>query len=170
MTLDNRHVRHAILSVAEQGGTWRGLPKRFGHWPTLYTRMNRWAKRGVRDRVVAPLHHTPILRVTLEAVAVDRTLVQVHPDGTGALKHTARPPWVGPAAEGRPRGIWLPPQHTRLTPGEYARALSTQRTEIERLCRRLKGLRRLVSRFETLEVRFVACIHFALIIEGRRES
>jgi len=70
--------------------------------------MNRWAKRGVRDRVVAPLHHTQILRVTLEAVAVDRTLVQVHPDGTGALKHTARPPWVGPAAEGRPRCIWLP--------------------------------------------------------------
>ena len=64
----------------------------------------------------------------------------------------------------------VPPQHTRLTPGEYARALSTQRTEIERLGRRLKGLRRLVSRFETLEVRFVACIHFAVIIEGRRES
>ena len=114
MTLDNRHVRHALLSVAEQGCTWRGLPKRFGHWPTLYTRMNRWAKRGVRDRVFAPLHHTQILRVTLEAVAVDRTLVQVHPDGTGAVKTTARPPLVGPAAEGRPRCIWLPRMLERL--------------------------------------------------------
>ncbi|TXI42979.1 MAG: transposase [Nitrosomonas sp.] len=29
--------------------TWlqmRGLPKRFGNWHTIYTRMNRWAKSG----------------------------------------------------------------------------------------------------------------------------
>ena len=76
--------------------------------------MNRWAKRGVLDRVCAPWQHTPILRVTLEAVAVDRTLVQVHPDGTGAVKTTARPPLVGPAAEGRPRCIWLPRMLERL--------------------------------------------------------
>ena len=63
----------------------------------------------------------------------------------------------------------VPPTHNRLTPWEYDRALSTRRNEIERLFRRLKGFRRIFSRFETLDVMFVACIHFALIIEGLRE-
>ena len=62
----------------------------------------------------------------------------------------------------------VPPQHNRLTPWEYDRALSKRRHEIERLFRRLKGFRRIFSRFETLDVLFVACIHFALIIEGLR--
>ena len=31
-----------------------GLPPRFGNWHTVYTRMNRWSKNGVLDRVFAP--------------------------------------------------------------------------------------------------------------------
>ena len=46
--------------------------------------MNRWSKSGVLDRVFAQLPHTQILRVKIEAVALDSTLVKVHPDGTGA--------------------------------------------------------------------------------------
>ncbi len=46
VTLDNLHVPNAILYVAEQGCKWRGLPKRFGNWHTIYTRMNRWSKSG----------------------------------------------------------------------------------------------------------------------------
>ena len=56
VTLDNLHVLNAILYVAEQGCKWRGLPKRFGNWHTIHTRMNRWAKSGVLDRVFAQLH------------------------------------------------------------------------------------------------------------------
>ena len=63
----------------------------------------------------------------------------------------------------------VPPQHNRLTPWAYDRALYKQRKEIERLFRRLKGFRRIFSRFETLEVMFVAFLHFALIIEDLRE-
>ena len=114
VTLDNLHVRNAILYVAEQGCKWRGLPKRFGNWHTIYTRMNRWAKSGVLDRVFAQLQHTQILRVKIEAVALDRTIVKVHPDGTGALKKTAHKPLAGPAADGRPRFIWLPRMLERL--------------------------------------------------------
>jgi transposase len=108
VTLDNLQVRNAIVYVAEQGCNWRGLPKRFGNWHTIDTRMNRWSKRGVLDRVFAQLQHTQILRVKIEAVALDRTIVTVHPDGTGALKKTARTPLVSPAADGPPRVIWLP--------------------------------------------------------------
>ncbi|MGE3979207.1 MAG: IS5/IS1182 family transposase, partial [Nitrospira sp.] len=36
------------------------------------------------------------------------------------------------------------------------------------LFRRLKGFRRIFSRFEKLDVMFIAFIHFALIVEGLR--
>nr|MBA3504608.1 transposase [Betaproteobacteria bacterium] len=54
----------------------------------------------------------------------------------------------------------------RVTPWEYDRAMYKRRNEIERLFRRLKGFRRIFSRFEKLDVRFVAFINFALIVDG----
>jgi transposase len=62
----------------------------------------------------------------------------------------------------------VPPKHNRLTPWTYDRALYTRRNEIERLFRRLKGFRRIFTRFEKLDVMFVAFIHFALIVDGFR--
>ena len=50
---ENLVLLNAILYVAEHGCKWRGLPKRFGNWHTIYMRMNRWAKNGVLDRVFA---------------------------------------------------------------------------------------------------------------------
>ena len=70
--------------------------------------MNRWAKRGVLDRVFTQLQQAQILHVKLEAVALDSTIVKVHPDGTGALKKTVDKPWADPVAGGPPRFIWLP--------------------------------------------------------------
>ena len=52
VSLSNLQVVNAILYVAEHGCKWRGLPKRFGNWHTIYTRMNRWSKLGVLDRVI----------------------------------------------------------------------------------------------------------------------
>ena len=62
----------------------------------------------------------------------------------------------------------VPPKQNRLTPWEYDRAMYKRRNEIERLFRRLKGFRRIFSRFEKLDVMFVGFIHFALIVDGLR--
>jgi transposase len=62
----------------------------------------------------------------------------------------------------------VPPKHNRRGPWEYDRVLYTRRNEIERLFRRLKGFRRLFSRFDKLDVMFIAFINFALIIDGLR--
>lgn len=62
----------------------------------------------------------------------------------------------------------MPPKHNRRAPWEYDRALYKRRNEIERLFRRLKGFRRIFSRFEKLDVMFIAFINFALIVEGLR--
>ena len=62
----------------------------------------------------------------------------------------------------------VPPKQNRLAPWDYDQALYTRRNEIERLFRRLKGFRRIFTRFEKLDVMFVAFINFALIIEALR--
>jgi transposase len=96
------------LYVCEHGCKWRGLPKRFGNWHTIYTRMNRWSKLGVLDRVFERLQQAQIVRIKIESVALDSTIVKVHPDGTGALKKTAHNPSADHEADGPPRFIWLP--------------------------------------------------------------
>lgn len=108
VSLSNFAVLQAILYVAEQGCKWRGLPKRFGNWHTIYTRMNRWAKSGVLNRVFAELQKKEIIRVKVEAISLDSTIVKVHPDGTGALKKTAFKPSGSLVADGQQRFIWLP--------------------------------------------------------------
>ncbi len=108
VSLTNRGVLNAILYVAEHGCKWRGLPKRFGNWHTIYTRMNRWSKSGVLDRIFATLQEAQIVRVRIEAVAIDSTIVKVHPDGTGALKKTDRKRSANLVAAGPARFIWLP--------------------------------------------------------------
>jgi transposase len=108
VNLKNLAVLNAILYVAEQGCKWRGLPRRFGNWHTIYTRMNRWSKNGVLDRVFEQLQREQIVRIQITAVQLDSTIVKVHPDGTGALKKTVSKPSAGPAEDGLPRFIWLP--------------------------------------------------------------
>jgi transposase len=103
---------NAVLYVMENGCKWRRLPERFGNWHTIYTRMNRWSKNGVWDRLFTKLQQEGVLAVELRVVSLDSTSVKVHPDGTGAEKKTGRRPSESPAEAGTPRFIWLP----RMTP------------------------------------------------------
>jgi transposase len=106
---------NAVLYVAENGCKWRRLPERFGNWHTIYTRMNRWSKGGVWDRVFARLQQEGLLEVELKVVSLDSTSVKVHPDGTGAEKKTARRRSANRAAAGIPRFIWLPRMMSALS-------------------------------------------------------
>jgi hypothetical protein len=72
--LQNFEVLNGILYVAEQGCKWRGLPPRFGKWHSVYTRMNRWAKNGVLDRVFEKLQTEQIMRIKIEAFSLDLEL------------------------------------------------------------------------------------------------
>ena len=60
----------------------------------------------------------------------------------------------------------VPPLKTRVNPWEYDRELYKRRNEVERLFRRLKGFRRIFSRFEKLDVMYLGFVHFALIAEA----
>jgi len=60
----------------------------------------------------------------------------------------------------------VPPKSNRLNPWMYNRHLYKRRNEVERLFRRLKGYRRIFSRFEKLDIMFIGFILFVLIVEG----
>jgi transposase len=60
----------------------------------------------------------------------------------------------------------VPPKQNRLDPWTYDRELYKRRNEVERLFRRLKGFRRIFTRFEKLDVMFLGFLNFALIVDG----
>ena len=61
--------------------------------------------------------------------------------------------------------VVVPPRSDRREPWEYDRELYQRRHEGERLFRRLKGFRRVYTRFDKLDVMYWGCIVFALIVE-----
>lgn len=79
VSLSNLQVLNAILYVAEHGCNWLGMPKRFGNWHTIYTRMNRWAKSGVLDRAFAQLQLAQVLQIKIEAASLDSTSARCIP-------------------------------------------------------------------------------------------
>ena len=60
----------------------------------------------------------------------------------------------------------VPPKSNRRESWDYDRELYKKRNQVERLFRRLKGFRRIFSRFEKLDVIFLAFLCFAFIVEG----
>ncbi len=59
----------------------------------------------------------------------------------------------------------VPPKKNRIYPWEYDREMYKKRNQVERLFRRLKGYRRIFSRFDKLDVIFMFFIYFALITD-----
>ncbi|OOW75824.1 transposase [Xanthomonas cissicola] len=62
----------------------------------------------------------------------------------------------------------VPPKSNRVEPWEYNREMYKRRNEVERLFRRLKGYRRIFSRFEKLDVMFLGFLSFVLVVDGLR--
>ena len=59
----------------------------------------------------------------------------------------------------------VPPRRNRSDPWEYNREMYEKRNEVERLFRRLKGFRRIFSRFEKLDTMYVAFIQFVIVVD-----
>ena len=108
VSLSNLQVPNAILCVAAQGCKWRGLPKRFGNWHAIHTRMSRWAKAGVLDRMFEKLQKAKILHTRIEAVSPGSTNIKGTSGRYGGAQKTPHSPSASPAAARTPRFIWLP--------------------------------------------------------------
>jgi transposase len=59
----------------------------------------------------------------------------------------------------------VPPKSNQLSPCGYGREIYKKRNEVERLFRRLKGFRRIFSRFDKLDILFKFFIQFTLIAD-----
>ena len=62
----------------------------------------------------------------------------------------------------------VPPRGNRVDPWEYDREMYKRRNEVERLFRRLKGFRRIFSRFGKLDVMFLGFILFVPVFDALR--
>ncbi len=58
----------------------------------------------------------------------------------------------------------VPPKNSRTEPWEHDKELYKKRNEVERLFSRLKGFRRIFTRFDKLDGMFIGFIVFTLIV------
>ena len=122
VSLDNLQVLNAILHVAANGCKWRAMPESYGNWHTIYTRMSRWSRAGVLDRVFEQLQRQRLMHVRIEAVSLDSTIMRAHPDAAGAQKKTVPKPSAAAAVAGAPNCIWLPRMRATSSPAASPRA------------------------------------------------
>jgi transposase len=114
VSMSNLQIVNAILFVTGNGCKWRALPKSYGNWHTVYTRMNRWSKNGVLQRLFEGLQQENIIRIKMESVCLDSTIVKVHPDGSGALKKPENKASDAHAVDSPQKFIWSPRLTVRL--------------------------------------------------------
>ena len=90
---DDRLVINAILWKLATGAPWRDLPKRYGPWPSVYTRFRRWTRAGVWDRIFAAIQRQADAAGELnwELHFVDGTVIRAHQHAAGAKGGTLRP-------------------------------------------------------------------------------
>lgn len=88
---DNRLFVNAVLWIAKTGAPWRDLPERFGPWNSVWRRFDRWAKKGVWQRVFEALQDPD-----LEWMIIDSTVIRAHQHAAGKkgglkIRHSAVP-------------------------------------------------------------------------------
>lgn len=127
VSLGNLQVLNAILHVAANGCKWRAMPEQYGNWHTIYTRMSRWSRSGVLDRVFEQLQRQRLMHVRIEAISLDSTIMRAHPDAAGAQKKTVPKPSAAAEAAGVPNCIWLPRMSATSSPGASRQAKRAMR-------------------------------------------
>lgn len=78
---DNRLFVDAVLWIGKTGAQWRDLPERFGKWNSVWKRFDRWARKGVWQRIFRELQDPD-----LEWLILDSTVIRAHQHAAGAKK------------------------------------------------------------------------------------
>ena len=78
---DNRLFVDAVWWIAKTGAQWRDLPERFGKWSSVWKRFDRWARKGIWDRIFRELRDPD-----LEWLILDSSVIRAHQHAAGAKK------------------------------------------------------------------------------------
>lgn len=89
----HRMMVNGMVWIARTGAPWRDLPERYGKWPSVYSRFQRWRKAGVWDRIWSELQRQDDAagKVDWEIHFVDGTIVRAHQHAAGAKKAAPKP-------------------------------------------------------------------------------
>ena len=103
-----RRFLSAVVWMTKEGATWRGLPKVYGYWNTIYRRFGRWCDAGVFEKLHEHFHEAG----ELSALLIDSTIVRAHTSAAGAPKKNG-----GQADEalGRSRGGFTTKLHAAVS-------------------------------------------------------
>ena len=91
---DNRMFVEGVMWIVRTGAPWRDLPEVFGRWNSAFRRFNRWAAKGVWDRIFAAMSDDP----DFEYLVLDSTIVRVHQHAAGGNGGLRLKPSTVPAA------------------------------------------------------------------------
>jgi transposase len=91
--LDHRRMINGIRWILRTGAPWRDLPERYGPWQTVASRLYRWRKAGIWDRLFAAVQQQADARGQLDwdLHCVDGTVVRAHQHAAGANKGARMP-------------------------------------------------------------------------------
>ena len=106
---DHRLVLNGMLYRLCTGCGWRDLPERYGPWPTVASRLRRWTREGLWDRILEALHRDldAVGQIDWALWCIDGPHVRAHRAAAGAGEKHGRAPASLRAR--RPR----PPAHPR---------------------------------------------------------
>ena len=86
LCVDHLTVLNAVIYVAENGCVWRDLPRRYGHWNTVYRRFRRWSENGVMAQVLEVLRNEEFIGADFSILDLGATLIKSSPRSVDALK------------------------------------------------------------------------------------
>jgi transposase len=77
---DHRRIIDGILWKVRTGAPWRDTPERYGPWPTLASRLRRWRRAGVWDRLFAAVQQQADAegRLDWDVQLVDGSTIRAH--------------------------------------------------------------------------------------------
>jgi transposase len=77
---DHRRIIDGILWKVRTGAPWRATPERYGPWPTLASRLRRWRRAGVWDRLFAAVQQQADAegRLDWDVQLVDGSTIRAH--------------------------------------------------------------------------------------------
>jgi transposase len=99
---------NALLYAIENACKWRKMPEKYGKWNSIYKRARRWSQSGVLAKAFIALQKEQIIKIRVERISFDSTMIKVHPDAHGAAKKTENNVSERVAEDGILNFMWVP--------------------------------------------------------------